>query len=42
MTSTEHSTTPMALLVLAWALVVLPLLYGLYKTISTASALFTG
>ena len=32
----------MALIVLAWALVVIPLLYGLYRTVSTATALFTG
>ncbi len=48
MSSSSHDTsrtttpTPMALLVVAWALVVLPLLYGLVQTVRTASALFTG
>ncbi len=42
MSSPERTTTPMALIVLAWALVVIPLLYGLYRTVSTATALFTG
>ncbi len=47
MSSPTHDTsrttsTPMALIVVAWALVVIPLLYGLVQTIRTASALFTG
>ncbi|SDP53372.1 hypothetical protein SAMN05660199_04168 [Klenkia soli] len=42
MSSPERSTTPLALIVVAWALVVIPLLYGLVQTIRTASALFTG
>jgi len=44
MTETQHtrSTTPTGLVALAWALVGLPLAYGLYQTISTASNLFTG
>ncbi|WP_256479289.1 hypothetical protein [Klenkia sp. PcliD-1-E] len=36
------TSTPMGLIVLAWALVTIPLLYGLVQTIRTASALFTG
>lgn len=34
--------TPVALIVFAWLLVGLPLLYGLYFTIIRASALFGG
>ncbi|MGY1601211.1 MFS transporter small subunit [Geodermatophilus sp. SYSU D00815] len=34
--------TPVALIVFAWVLVGIPLLYGLVRTIQTASALFTG
>jgi hypothetical protein len=34
--------TPVALVVFAWVLVGIPLLYGLIRTIQTASALFTG
>lgn len=34
--------TPMALIVFAWLLVGVPLLYGLYFTIVRASALFGG
>jgi hypothetical protein len=34
--------TPVALVVFAWLLVGIPLLYGLVRTIQTASALFTG
>ncbi|MEI4270361.1 hypothetical protein TEK04_01375 [Klenkia sp. LSe6-5] len=36
------SSTPVGLIVLAWVLVVIPLLYGLVQTVRTASALFTG
>ncbi len=44
MTETQHtpSTTPVGLIAFAWTLVGLPLAYGLYQTISTASKLFTG
>jgi hypothetical protein len=34
--------TPAALIVFAWALVGIPLIYGLYQTVKTASSLFTG
>jgi len=40
MTETQQSTTPVGLIAVAWALVGVPLAYGLYKTISTASQLF--
>jgi hypothetical protein len=40
MTQPQQSTTPMALIVFAWAFVGIPLLYGLYQTIKTASSLF--
>ena len=41
---TEHqlSTTPVGLIAAAWALVGVPLAYGLYQTVVTASKLFTG
>jgi hypothetical protein len=45
MTSTtdqQPTHTPMALIVFAWLLVGLPLIYGLYQTVKTASTLFTG
>jgi hypothetical protein len=43
MTAPANETpTPMALIVFAWALVGIPLLYGLYQTVKTASTLFTG
>ena len=42
MTEPQKSTTPVGLVVLAWALVGLPLVYGLVQTIRTASSLFTG
>ena len=35
-------TTPAALIAFAWALVGIPLIYGLYQTVKTASSLFTG
>ena len=34
--------TPPALIAFAWTLVGIPLIYGLYQTVKTASALFTG
>ena len=34
--------TPAALIAFAWTLVGVPLAYGLYQTIKTASTLFTG
>jgi hypothetical protein len=34
--------TPAGLVAFAWALVGVPLLYGLYQTIKTASSLFGG
>ena len=34
--------TPAALIGLAWTLVGIPLLYGLYQTVTRAAALFTG
>ena len=36
----ETSTTPTGLIAFAWALVGVPLAYGLYQTIKTASSLF--
>ena len=36
------SSTPGGLIALAWALVGIPLAYGLYNTAKAASALFTG
>jgi hypothetical protein len=38
----QPTSTPAALIVFAWALVALPLIYGLYQTVKTASTLFTG
>jgi len=35
-------TTPMGLIVFAWALVGIPLVYGLYNTVKAASSLFGG
>ena len=34
--------TPAALIAFAWTLVGIPLVYGLYQTVKTASSLFTG
>jgi hypothetical protein len=34
--------TPAALIGFAWTLVGVPLAYGLYQTVKTASSLFTG
>jgi hypothetical protein len=42
MTTPQQTHTPVALIVFAWVLVSIPLLYGLYQTIKTASTLFTG
>ncbi len=42
MSSPDRTTTPLALIVLAWALVGIPLAYGLIRTIITASSLFGG
>ncbi len=44
MTETQHtpSTTPVGLIAFAWTLVGVPLVYGLYQTVTRAAALFTG
>lgn len=48
MSTSTHSApqgsthTPMALIAFAWTVVGLPLAYGLFQTIKTASALFGG
>lgn len=42
MSESQESPTPTGLVAFAWALVGVPLLYGLVQTIRTASALFTG
>jgi hypothetical protein len=34
--------TPAALIAFAWTLVGVPLAYGLYQTVKTATSLFTG
>ncbi len=36
----ETTTTPVGLIAFAWTLVGVPLVYGLYQTIKTASNLF--
>ncbi len=36
------TTTPAALIAVAWTLVGVPLAYGLYQTVKTASSLFGG
>jgi hypothetical protein len=42
-TDTQGTTsTPAGLIALAWTLVGVPLAYGLYQTIKTASSLFGG
>jgi hypothetical protein len=41
MTEPQQTTTPMGLITFAWALVGVPLVYGLYQTIKTASSLFS-
>jgi hypothetical protein len=38
----QATTTPAALIAFAWTLVGVPLAYGLYQTVKTASSLFTG
>ncbi|MCV2490259.1 hypothetical protein OF117_12880 [Geodermatophilus sp. YIM 151500] len=38
----QPTHTPVALIVFAWALVGIPLLYGLFRTVQTAITLFTG
>jgi len=42
--SNDHGTThtPTGLIAFAWALVGVPLAYGLFQTIKTASSLFGG
>ena len=43
LSSDEKQThTPVALIAFAWTLVGVPLAYGLFRTIQTASSLFTG
>ena len=41
-TGGERTHTPMGLLALAWTLVGVPLAYGLFQTVRTATSLFTG
>ena len=38
----QPTRTPTGLIAFAWALVGVPLAYGLYQTVKTASALFGG
>ena len=38
----QPAHTPTGLIAFAWALVGVPLAYGLYNTVKAASALFTG
>ena len=38
----QSTHTPVALIAFAWTLVGIPLVYGLYQTITRAAALFTG
>ena len=38
----QPTHTPVPLIAFAWTLVGVPLAYGLYQTVKTASALFTG
>jgi hypothetical protein len=38
----QPTTTPAALIAFAWTLVGVPLIYGLYQTVKTASSLFGG
>ncbi len=40
--STDDTTTSPFLVALAWLLVGVPLLYGLWQTVDRATALFTG
>ena len=41
-TGNQTTSTPAALLAFSWALVGVPLVYGLYQTVKTAITLFTG
>jgi hypothetical protein len=41
-TGSDTHRTSTARLVLSWAIVVIPLLYGLYETVLDAAGLFTG
>ena len=38
----QEKRTPAGFIAFAWALVGVPLLYGLYQTVTRAAALFTG
>jgi hypothetical protein len=38
----QSTNTPVALIAFAWTLVGVPLAYGLFRTIQTATSLFTG
>jgi hypothetical protein len=38
----ETTRTPVGLIVVAWTLVGVPLLYGLFQTVKTAISLVTG
>ena len=40
--SQQSHPTPTGLVAFAWTLVGVPLLYGLYQTVTRAAALFTG
>jgi hypothetical protein len=40
MTEPQQTSTPVGLIAFAWALVGIPLVYGLFQTIKTASSLF--
>jgi hypothetical protein len=40
--SQQPAHTPIGLIAFAWALVGVPLAYGLYNTVKTAITLFTG
>jgi hypothetical protein len=40
MTEPQQTSTPVGLIAFAWALVGVPLVYGLFQTIKTASSLF--
>jgi hypothetical protein len=40
MTEPQQTHTPTGLIAFAWTLVGVPLVYGLYQTIKTASSLF--
>ncbi|HEY4604021.1 MAG TPA: hypothetical protein VIH08_06770 [Blastococcus sp.] len=42
MSEPQQTTTPAGLIAVAWALVGVPLAYGLFQTIKTAITLFTG